>query len=126
MAPGIMNTRIMLFPDDDPGIGFVVLQVDIVARLVFFDEVVLEQQGVVLGFYQHRADIADLPHQHGDAVVIVVFIEIATDPSLQVLCLTDVEDLSFCIEKLIHARSIRKSFDQLTQVLVLCGHFRSR
>jgi len=126
MSPGIVNTRIMFFPNDDPGVGFVVLQVDIVSRLVFLDEVVFEQQRIVLGFDQYRTDVTDLPHQHGDAVVVVVFIEITADPSLEVLGLSDVKDVGFCIEKLIDARCVRKTFDQLTQVFVLCGHFKNR
>ena len=53
-----------LFLDANPGIGLVVLEHDVVARLILLDEVVLQQQGFRLRLHHDELDVGNLAHQH--------------------------------------------------------------
>ena len=89
------------FFDDDPGIGLVVLQVDIVTRLMLFDQAVLQQQRLEFILGDHRSDIRDLLNHDPGAATAQVLVEIRGNPLFEALGLTDVEDASVLIQMLI-------------------------
>ena len=68
------------FFDDDPGIGLVVLQVDIVTRLMLFDQAVLQQQRLEFILGDHRSDIRDLLNHDTGAATAQVLVEIRGNP----------------------------------------------
>lgn len=90
---------------DDPGIGLVVLEQDVVARLEGFDQRVFEQQGVRFGINDDVPDRGDLPHEYLYlGAVLLVLYEIRADPLAQAFGFTDVDDRPVLVQKLIYAR----------------------
>ena len=86
------NSRETFVLDTNPGIGFIVLQTDIVTRLVFFDQTVFQQQGIQLGIHNKGFDIRDLSDQDGSLpAVVMFFLKIRTDPFFKRFCLTHIE-----------------------------------
>ena len=54
---GQENTGKGLFLDDDPGVGLVVFQQNVVAGLILFDQTVLQMKGVLLGVNGGELDL---------------------------------------------------------------------
>ncbi len=98
-----------LAPHDDPGIGLVVLEQDVVARLEGFDERILKQQGVRLAVHHDVAYGRDLAHHHPHlGRMVLVFEEVGAHPLAEALGLAHVDDLSRAVEKLVYARRERQ------------------
>ena len=90
---------------DDPGIGLVVLEQDVVARLEGLDQRVFEQQGVRFGIDDDVPDRSDLPHEYLYlGAVFLVLHEIRADPLAQAFGFADVDDRPVLVQKLIYAR----------------------
>jgi len=81
-------------------------------RAVFFDEVVFEQQGVLLGCYHDIFDVGDFPYQHLNLSADRIDLdEVGADPFLQVLCFPDIDDAVLIIKILVNAWLIRQGPD---------------
>src|SRR5581483_7479048 len=92
-------------------VGFVILQPDVVARLVLLDEVVLEVYRLVLAGVHQGVEIPHPPHQetHLEAPVtlIAVATEIRANPRTQRLRLADVQNFPGAVLEQIYAGSGR-------------------
>ena len=103
--PSWKNPRESFVLDANPRIGFVVLQRNVIAWLILFDQVVFQQQSIQLSIHNDRSDINDFRNQHtGFPAVVMVFAEIGVNSFLKTFRLADVQNLSFCIKILIHSR----------------------
>jgi hypothetical protein len=86
------------------GIGLVVPQQDVEARLALLDEVVLKRQRLVLIVDQDVVDVDRLPHQRsGFGVRLRGLQQVRPYPRAQVLGLPDVNHLAVGILVQIHA-----------------------
>ena len=100
--PGVGFTR-----DTDGRIGFPVLEQDVIMRLILLDEVVFQQECILLTIYHHVPYISDMGHKLAGFGRLMILVEIAIHPSVQVLCLTDIDNLSLFIEVLVHTGTLR-------------------
>lgn len=67
----------------DAGIGLTVLEQHVVARIIFLDECVLEQQSVFLAVDNRIADVFNLAHQYLGLKAVYLFMEIGGDTTLK-------------------------------------------
>jgi hypothetical protein len=103
--------------DADPGECLVVFEGDIVMRLVFLDQVVLQQESILFRINYNVADISDPADQHLNLSTDGIDLyKIAANALLKVLCLSDVNDPVLIIKKLINPRLMRKRSDDSLQV----------
>ena len=76
------NAGEALFLDDNKRIGLVVFELDVVERLMFLDEAVLQQQRVGFGWRDEPLDVVDLGNEKPGLAVVVVLGEVARDALL--------------------------------------------
>ncbi len=86
------DARVLMGGDDDPGIGFVIAQQHVVARLVLLDEVVLEDQCLGLGVGHRHLNIGDLAHQGAGLDAVDVGPKVGGKPLFQILGLAHIDD----------------------------------
>ena len=114
---GRMDPGEPLLADDDGRVGLVVLQLDVVPRLVLLDEAVLEKQGVHLGGHHDEPDVGDLlDEQPGLAVLVGLLAEVAGHALLEAFGLSDVEQGALCIIVLVDPRAVRKALEDALDV----------
>ena len=101
---GDENPRKSLLGDGNPWVGLVVLQHDVVLRLILLDEGVFQQQSLPFGIDHGGLDVADLGDQHPHLGGVVVFVEIGGNAPFEVFGLTDINHLAILIEIAVHAR----------------------
>ena len=105
-----------LLADDDGRVGLVVLQLDVVPRLVLFDEAVLEQQGIHLRLDHDEADVGDfLDEEPGLAVLVGLLAEVAGHP-LEALGLADVQQGALRIIVLVDPRLVGQALEDALDV----------
>jgi len=109
-----------LFLDADPGIGFVVFEVDVVAGLVLFDEVVFQQEGIEFGFGDDGFDIGHLTGHHVNACAVVAFGEVRAHALLEVFGLAYVEYAAVRIQVLVYAGLVGEAFEEVADLFA--GH----
>ena len=95
------DSRQVLVGDADAWVGFTVFQQYIVARIPLLYQVVLQKQGILLGVYYNIFYVVNLGNKHTCLKVIVFSVEVAANPTLQVLGLSNVDDSATLIEILI-------------------------
>ena len=81
-------------------------------RLVLLDEVVLKQKRVLLTVNHHIFDIRYVSYQLPRLAALVVFVEIAVNPPMQVLGLADIDNLPVLVKVLVHTRLLVYAFQQ--------------
>jgi hypothetical protein len=88
----------------------VVAQLDVEARLVLLDELILEDRRFLLADGDHRLEVAHDLAQDGDEVPGVgpTLLEVAADARAQALRLADVDDLPLLAEEEVTARRSRQ------------------
>ena len=99
--PGPENPGILVRGDADYGVGFSVLEVDVVPGNMLLDEGVFEKQGLVLGFGDDEFQVPDLPDEDRGLDVLVPG-EVGTDAISEVFRLPDVEDGSLFVPHEVH------------------------
>ena len=107
-VPGVENARKRFILDANPRVTFVVLEQDIVARLEFFDQVVLKQQGVVFCWHDDVFDRHDFAHHDVRPAGFVHFVEIRRYALFEIFRLADVEDFAVLVKILVDSRIIGK------------------
>ena len=117
-VPCLENAWKVFVAHADGRVGLVVLQQDIVARSVFFDEIVFQQECIFLGFNDDIADVCYLADQHSCLSVRVFPIEIGRDSSFQVFRLSNINDGSFSIQILVNTGAFRQIQYNAFQVFV--------
>ena len=89
------------FLNTDPRIGLVVLEHDVVARLVLLDHCVFKQQRLRLRVDDAVFKVSDLAHQDARLAELLL-IEITADAAFQVLGLSNVDKRAIFVEIAIH------------------------
>ena len=104
-----LHAREILAPYDDPRIGLVVFEQDVVTGLQLLDERVFEQQGVGFAVDDDVADFGDLPDQHPYfGRMLLVLHEVGGDALAQALGFADVDDRARPVEELVYSRFERQ------------------
>ena len=109
---GLEDSRIGFAGDADTRVGLAVLEQDIVVRLILLDKIVLQQKGILFALHHHVLDISYMRYQLPRLGRLMVLAEIAIDPTMQILSLTDIDNLTVCIVILVHARLLRYATNQ--------------
>ena len=100
---GRFHARKILTAQDNPGIGLIVLEQNIIARLMCLDQRVFQKQSILLATNDNMADGADLLNEHTNlGGMILIFNEVRRHTLAQRLCLTDIDYLALTVQKLIH------------------------
>lgn len=97
----------------DIGISLIVLQKDIIFRLVFFDEIVFERQGV---YFRTRDDIVkvrDMLHHRRDLLGLLRAVEVLPHPIFENARLSDINHHAVLIQHNIYARIVGQKFEFL-------------
>ena len=106
-----------LAPHDDPRIGLVVLEQDVVTRLKALDQRVFQQQGVGLAPHDDMADLDDLLHQHTHLRAVLLRLhEVRRHPLAQALGLTHIDDRPRAVHELVDARRQRQQGHLLLEI----------
>ena len=101
----------------DVGVGLVVAQQDVEARLALLDEVVFESQGLVLVGDEDVVEVDGLAHQRaGFGVGLRGFKQVGADARAQVVGLADVDDLALGVLVEVHAGLGGQGADFLVEV----------
>ena len=101
----------------DVGIGFVVAQQDVEARLALLDEVVFKSQGLVLVGDEDVVEIDGLAHQRaGFGIGLRRFKQIGADARAQIVGLADIDYLALGVLVEIHAGLGWQGADFLVEV----------
>ena len=117
--PRGLHAREALAPHDDPRIGLVVLEQDVVARLEGLDERIFEQQGVGFAADDDVADFGNLPHQCADLRAVLLRLhEVRRDALAQALGLAHVDDRARAVQELVDAGRQGQQRDLLPQVVL--------
>jgi hypothetical protein len=103
-AAVIGHARGVAARDLQVGIGLIVAEQDVVARLEGLDQVVFQDQGLGLAVRDGGLQARDLRDHHRDARARQILLEVARHAVLQVARLADVEDLVLGVEIAVHAR----------------------
>ena len=82
---GAKDTRKVFIRHTDGRIGLVVLQQDVVTRLVFLDKVVFEQQGVFLRIDHRVGYVVNLAYKHFRLETVYLLVKIGRHTVLEVL-----------------------------------------
>ena len=102
--PGDVDARILLGGELDVGIGLVVAQQDVEARLPLLDEVVLERQRL---FFVIDQDVVDAPRLGNQRTRLgvgeLVLGKVAPHAVSQHFRLADVDDFAACVFVEVHA-----------------------
>jgi hypothetical protein len=62
--PGFEDTREELFRDTDARVGLTILEQHVITRVVFLDEGVFQEQGILFCVHNRIADIEDFADEH--------------------------------------------------------------
>ena len=108
-APRHVHARVFLGSELDVGVGLVVAQQDVVARLPLLDQVVLERQRFFLVVDVDEVDLARLVDQRaGLDVAEPVLVEVTAHAGAQILGLADVDDRAAGVLVQVHAGEHRQ------------------
>ncbi len=106
---GRLHAREVFAAEHDPRISFVVLQEDVVSRLVGLDERVFEQKRILLAVDHYVAYLGYLSDEHPHlGRVVLVADEVGRHALAQRLRLADVYYVARAVEELIDARGERQ------------------
>ena len=83
------------------GVGLAVLEQHVITRFVFFDEAVLQQEGVLLCLHHGIGDVANLAHQHLGLETVHLPMEVGGHTALQVLGFAHINDDTILIPVLV-------------------------
>jgi len=95
---------------------FVVPQEHVVARQMFFDEIVFEHHGLELGGNDDVFEVADVGDQSGGFRVEGAFLKIATHPFFQIFRFADIDNLARAIFVQIHTGVLGNIFQFIFQL----------
>lgn len=108
---GPENAGIILVLDDDPRVGFIILQHHIVAWLMLFDHAVLQQPGIYLGINNSKSDVAYFGYQNpGLGIDMHILIEVGSYTVAQIFGFTNIYQFLLTIPVLINTGFVRYIF----------------
>ena len=85
------------FGDSDKGVALIVLEVDVEVRMVLADQIALEHQSLVLGFYDDIVKARHQLHHKRDLLTLILQRHVLTHASTQVFRLAHINDVSLGI-----------------------------
>ena len=100
-----------LFGDGNPWIRLVILQHDVVVRLILLDHAVLQQQSLPLGVHHGGLYVADFCNEQTHLCRVMVFVEIGRHAPFQPFGFAHIDDGTLVIEKTVHARLFGQGFE---------------
>ena len=118
-APGDEHFRVAIAHSQlDVGVGLVVAQQDVEARLALLDQVVLERQGFALVGHHNVFEVHGFAHQRAGLAIVdlVGFEKVRAHTRAQVLRLADVDHLAFRVLVQVTAGRGRQRANFLSQV----------
>src|SRR5690606_6389630 len=114
---GWENAREPLIFDDNPRVGLIIFQHDIVPRLMFLDQAVFQQPRVNLSINNGKSNTADLAHQHTRfAIQLAGLNEVGTDAAFEVFRFADIDKLAVGTPILVDPRPVRYLLKRFTVV----------
>ena len=116
------DTRKLLLGNADTRITLAVLQQDVVMRLVFLDEVVLQEKSVLLAVHHHITYVGYVFDKLFGLEAVLLLMEITAHTTVEVLSLTYVYYFTFLVEVLVHTGLLRYALKNLSYVLVVARH----
>ena len=118
---GKREARIGPAGETDKGVALIVLEQNIVVRLMLLDEGVFEDQRLELAGDKDGVEMVDLrDHAAGLFIVARAELEILADTVFELFRLADVDDLARCVHHQINARGERQVVGLFEQLLL--GH----
>tara|TARA_B100001939_G_C16376922_1_gene378199 strand:- start:144 stop:485 length:342 start_codon:yes stop_codon:yes gene_type:complete len=105
--PGGKYPRKRFFLYTYPRVGFVVFEQNIIPWLVFFDQIIFQEQGVRFGVDHNVLYVVDFFDHNSGSGIIVLFIKVTSDPLFEIFGLTDVQKLLLLVVKLVNPWRIR-------------------
>ncbi len=93
----------MIFGEHDPGVGFIVAQDDVEARLEFFDQIGFEQQGFGFGVGGDDFEAAGFADHAAQALGQAGDLRVGGDAFFQAAGFADIEGVAFGIEHPVDA-----------------------
>ena len=103
--------------DFDVGVAFVILELDVIKRLVFFDQVHFQDQGFQLRTDDDPFNIPDVVHQMTrPGIFTCAGMEIGTHPVAEVYCLAHINYLSLVILHQVTAGLVGDGFQDILDV----------
>ena len=99
-----------------------ILEHDIIARLVLLDHAVFQQQSLPFGIDDCGLDIPDFGNHHPHFPVVVLFVEVRRYAIFEFLGLAYVDNGSFVVVKTINSRLVRQAL-QNQRYLLTTFHF---
>ena len=109
-----------LFSDDDGRVGFVVLEFNVVAGLMLFNQAVFQKKGVHFCGDDNELDVCDFLNEDlGFSVFECLLVEVAGDTFFQVLCLADIQQFPVAVKVLVDPRAVWEPLEDA--LYVLCG-----
>ena len=100
----------------DGRIGLSILQKHVVSRLVFLDQVVFQQQGVLLGVDHRVGDVPNLAYEHLGLVAVHFLVKIRGNALLETLGFSYVYDGVVLVVILVTARFVWHVQDDVLQI----------
>lgn len=101
MTTRLNHPRKRLFKDSYPRISLVILEQDIILRLMFLNKVVFKQQGILLIIYDYMMNVTNLADKDSRLTRLLFIKEIGRYAPFEVLSLANVNYLSCLVEILI-------------------------
>lgn len=117
-CPCLENPWVWLTRNADARIGFAVLEQDVIVGLILLDEVILQQEGILLAIHYHIAYISYMRYELACLAGLMVLVEIAVYPSVQVLGFTDIDNLSVPVVVLVHTRLLGYALQQECNMII--------
>src|SRR5690606_30829269 len=89
---GPEDSREAFMFDDNPRIGLIIFEHDIITRLMLFDQAIFQKPSINLGVYDGKSNAVDFTDQHTSLAVQLIRIDkIRTHSILQIFCLSDID-----------------------------------
>ena len=106
-------------------VGLVVLQQNVVTRLVLLDKIVLKKQSILLRLHDDVVNVLNLADKNSCLVRDLIFVEIGAYTALQILGLADINYRAVLVKILIASwtlREVQNYIFQISQTLFILGH----
>jgi len=110
------NTGKVFVGHADAGVGLPVFQQHVIARVVFLDERVFEQQGIFFGLHHRVGNIVYLAHKNFCFETVHLLMEVGRHPALELLGFAHVDDLVLAVVKLVAAGKLRQVQHDVFQI----------
>ena len=107
--PGLKYSWKWLVFNAYPWVSLVILKKYIISRLIFFNQIIFEQESIKLCFDNNIANIRYFPDKNIELCIFMPFLlKIGGDPFFEILGFSYVNDFSVTVKILVDPRSVWK------------------